>query len=125
MRQREWLEFITIPASGSVVVAHDLPLSRIFQFESDVKKEDVKPGEEYSIGLNEGYVGTMWWCWGDLEGDLKEKRFSEWRKGWEGYNLGGVEKPGKDEEGCVVGENPEELWVENRTDGRVLIAFVE
>lgn len=55
-------------------------------------------GEEYSIALSGGYLGTMWWCWGDLEGDSKERRFSEWRKGWERYNLGGIEKPGKDEE---------------------------
>lgn len=120
------MNFITIPALGTIVVAHDLPLSRIFQFESDVTRESVRSGEEYSIALNEGYVGTMWWCWGDLEGeDLKEKRFSEWRKGWDRYNLGGVEKPGKDEEGWVVVEDLEELWIEDHTDGRVLITFVE
>lgn len=28
-------------------------------------------------------------------------------------------------EGWVVGEDPEELWVEDHTDGRVLIMFVE
>lgn len=88
----------------------------------------MKPGEEYSIGLSEGYVGTMWWCWGDLEGDLRKKKSSGWKKGWDGYNLGGVEKPrgrdeGDEEAGWVVRENPEELWVEDRTNGRVLLTF--
>lgn len=113
------------------MVSHDLPLSRIFQYESDLAREDIKPGEEYSIRLDPGYVGTMWWCWGDLEGDLKGKKFSEWRKGWEGWNFG-VEELEKDvieREGWVVGEDPEELWVEDRTvgdkNGRVVITFVE
>lgn len=25
------------------------------------------PGEEYSIALSGGYVGTMWLCWGGSE----------------------------------------------------------
>ena len=135
MRHRPWLQFITIPAAAAaappVVISHDLPLSRIFQFESDLRKEDVKPGEEYSIRLDPRYVGTMWWCWGDLEGDLKEKKFSEWRKGWEGWNFG-VDEPEKElveREGWVVGEDLEELWLEDRTagddDGRVVFKFVE
>lgn len=135
MRHREWLQFVTIPAASAaqptLTISHDLPLSRIFQFEPDLSKEDIKPGESYSIRLDPGYVGTMWWCWGDLEGDLKEKSFSEWRKGWDGYNFG-VDEPGKDvvdREGWVVGEDPEELWVEDRTagdgDGRVVMTFVE
>ncbi len=139
MRHRPWLQFITIPADDAVaaaaaapvVISHDLPLSRIFQFESDLSKEDIKPGEEYSIQLDPGYVGTMWWCWGDLEGDLKGKKFSEWRKGWDGWNFG-VEEPGKElveKEGWVVGEDPEQLWVEDRTagddEGRVVFKFVE
>lgn len=126
------MQFITIPSSGSVVVvSHDLPLSRIFKYESDLTKEDIKPGEEYSIRLDQRYVGVMWWCWGDLEGDLKEKKLSEWRKGWEGWNAGveELEKDVVEKEGWVVGEDPEELWVEDRTvgdkDGRVVIKFVE
>ena len=76
-------------------------------------------------------MGTMWWCWGDLEGDLKGKKFSEWRKGWEGWNFGvkELEKDVVEREGWVVGEDPEELWVEDRTvggkDGRVVITFVK
>lgn len=143
MRQRPWLQFITIPAADAdadadpvLVISHDLPLSRIFKFESDLRKEDIKPGEEYSIGLDPAYVGTMWWCWGDLNGDLKDRKFSEWRKGWEGWNFGGgVEKPEKElveKEEWVVGEDPEQLWVEDRTagagddnTGRVVFKFVE
>lgn len=62
---------------------------------------------------------------------MEGKKFSEWRKGWEGWNFG-VEELGKDvveREGWVVGEDPEELWIEDRTvgdkDGRVVVTFVE
>lgn len=73
-------------------------------------------------------MGTTWWCWGDLDGDLRGKKFSPWRKGWEGRNVG-VEKPSKEEmdgEGgeWVVGEDLRELWVEGRNDHAVF-QFVE
>lgn len=51
--------------------------------------------------------------------------FRSGERGGEGYNLGGVRKAGKDEEGWVVGEDPGELWAEDRTDGRVLMSLNE
>lgn len=27
-----------------------------------------------------GYIGTTRWCWGDLEGDLKDKPFHGWQR---------------------------------------------
>lgn len=139
MRQREWLHWLTIPAPSPVPVIpdetssppavvqvlHDLPLRRIFQHEYRLSKADVTPGSSYRIGLNDRYVGTMWWCWGDLEGDLRDKKFSQWRKGWEGGNSG-VEKPSDEEmmEEWVVGENVAELWVEGSNEEAVF-QFVE
>lgn len=121
MRQREWLRWLTIPADGTPVqVFHDMPLRRIFQYEDRLGKDDVTPGELYQIGLNDGYVGTMWWCWGDLEGDLRDKKFSERGKGWEGFNQG-VKKPGeeKETEDWISGEYMAELWFEGRNDEAV------
>lgn len=46
MRQSDWLEFAIIPALESVVEAHGLPLLRIVQFVSEVKREDAKPRED-------------------------------------------------------------------------------
>lgn len=46
MRQSDWLEFAIIPVLESVVEAYGLPLLRIVQFGSEVKREDVKPRED-------------------------------------------------------------------------------
>lgn len=116
LREHDWLQFLTIPAEGSVQITHPLPLSRMFKFEKTLKPEDLRPGEQYRLRMYNGYVGTMWWCWGDLEGDLKEKKFSEWRHGWDGWNMGTVEKPEPDvveKEGWVLGGDPVKLWVED------------
>lgn len=42
---------------------------------------------DYSIALNEGHVMVLRGFGGGFE---RDKKFSEWRKGWEGYNLGGL-----------------------------------
>ena len=82
MKERPWVSLLTIPASGSVSVAHPLSLSRIFKYESSLKPGvDVMPGESYTVRMDERFVGSTWWYWGDLEGDLAEKKLSEWRKG--------------------------------------------
>lgn len=137
MRERDWLNWLTIPPASAtgdsdtvavVQVSHPLPLSRIFQREHNLTPDDVIPGERYRIAMSDGYVGTTWWCWGDLNGDLRGKKFSAWQKGWEERNVG-VEKPGKEEmegEGgdWVVGEDLAELWVEGKSDEAVF-QFVE
>lgn len=140
MRECEWLHWLTIPPSSpsrpagsdsapaTVQVAHPLPLSRIFQHEHHLALHDVTPGERYRIAMSDGYVGTPWWCWGDLTGDLRSQKFSAWQKGWQGRNLG-VEKPSAEEmerKGgeWVVGEDVAELWVEGKSDEAVF-RFVE
>lgn len=91
MRERDWLRWLNVPAEGSVRVTHALSMERMFKYEGKLKREDVKAGEMYRLCMDARHVGSMWWCWGDLDGDLKGKRFSEWRRGWDGWNFRGRE----------------------------------
>lgn len=118
-KERPSTHLLTIPPEGEVEVAHDLPLSRVFLHESRLKAEDVV-GETWSLGLNDGFVGTTWWCWGDMNGELKEKRLSDWH---EGMRPESMPKPDVDSE-WVLGCNPVELVFENRTEDSTF-QFVE
>ncbi len=89
LKKREWLHLITIPAEGQVQVTHNQPISRIFRYEKRLTKDDLRPGESYRMQINPGYLGTAWWCWGDLEGDLKDKKFSAWQEGITPAKAGG------------------------------------
>ncbi|KAL8936590.1 MAG: hypothetical protein Q9216_004851 [Gyalolechia sp. 2 TL-2023] len=124
LRERDGLEFLTIPANGQVEVRHDMSIDRMFEHESDRRREDLKPGETYRFRVSSGYLGTKWWCWGDLEGELKDKKLSAWQ---EGINFGKAEKPSPEqieEEGWVLGANPAELAFEDKT-GDIKFEFVD
>ncbi|KAI4189809.1 MAG: hypothetical protein LQ346_005057 [Caloplaca aetnensis] len=124
LKERDWLNFLTIPADGVVQVRHDLPLSRMFRYEDSLTKDDLKAGDTYHFGINSGYLGTTWWCWGDLEGDLKDKKLSAWQ---EGINFEKAEKPTPEQiekEGWVLGANPAELAFEDKT-GSAQFRFVD
>ncbi|KAF2089451.1 hypothetical protein K490DRAFT_63586 [Saccharata proteae CBS 121410] len=123
LKERSRAHFLTIPAGGSVQVRHKMPVSRIFRFPGRLTKEDVHPGEEFRLGLIDGYVGATWWCWGELEGDLKDKKFSAWS---EGSTSAHTKRPTKEmmEEGWVVGENVAELVFEDR-GGAATFRFTE
>jgi len=114
LKQRLPPRLLTIPAEGEVKVTHDLSLSRIFQHEQVLKPQDVV-GEEWRLGIQSGYVGTTWWCWGDLDGDLRDKKLSGWHEGMRSGN--GVQKPSESELDSgewVVGCDPVELVFENQ-----------
>ncbi|KAK7711843.1 hypothetical protein SLS64_005114 [Diaporthe eres] len=102
MRDQPWAHLLTIPAEGSVEVTHDLPVSRLFLHEHKLTRDDVV-GETWRLGLNDGYVGTTWWCWGDLEGDLAGKHLSPWH---EGMRVSPKPEVGED---WVLGLQPMEL----------------
>ncbi|KAI4118162.1 MAG: hypothetical protein LQ338_007451 [Usnochroma carphineum] len=124
LRERDWLDFLTIPADGEVQIRHDLPISRMFRYEDSLTSTDLKPGETYRFHINPDYLGTTWWCWGDLEGDLKDKKFSAWQ---EGINFEKAEKPSPEqveEEGWILGANPAELAFEDKT-GDAEFVFVD
>lgn len=63
------------------------------------------------IGPSAGALGTFWWRWGDLEGDLAGKKFrgDEW---FEGEGVGGDQGG----EGSQVLERCEEGWVESEDE---------
>lgn len=73
------LELLTVPGDGSAVtVTHQLAWERIFRYEEKLSKGDVKPGEKYRMGLSTKFIHTGWWCFGDLQADLKDKKFCTW-----------------------------------------------
>ncbi|USW53398.1 hypothetical protein Slin15195_G067170 [Septoria linicola] len=112
LKERPGTHLLTIPAQGEFVVKHAVPLARIFKFEERLKPEDLVD-EVWKFQLRDGFVGTSWWCWGDLEGELKEKRLSAWH---EGLRAEIMPKPDVDNEAWVFGCNPIELIFEDRTE---------
>lgn len=87
-------DFITIPPAGrgkqgeekaEVVVRHLLPQDDLRFHRTDGAREMVspEPGEKYIVAPSAGGLGTFWWRWGDLQGDLAGKMFQadEW---WDG-----------------------------------------
>lgn len=78
------MHFETIPPSGSLplVIKHDLPLSRIFKNSSGPKtSQEVQPGETFRVRMDpKRLFWTGWWTFGDLEQELKEKKFAEWER---------------------------------------------
>ena len=116
LRKRDWLHFITIPAEGQVQITHNLPISRIFRYEDRLSKDDLRSGESYRMRINPGYLGTTWWCWGDLEGNLMDKKLSAWQ---EGITLDRAEKPKPEEierDGWILGENNAELTFDDQSN---------
>lgn len=73
-----------------MVVQHRLPVEKLqfWQKRDDGYRDEAKPerGEKWVVGPSEGGLGTFWWRWGDLEGDLKGKHFrnDEWFDGEKG-----------------------------------------
>ncbi|KAI3337148.1 hypothetical protein HD806DRAFT_29219 [Xylariaceae sp. AK1471] len=117
--------FITIPGDESTVtVTHTLNWERIFKYEGKHAKDDLVPGEKFDIGTRKDYLGTMWWCWGDLETDLKDKKLHVWHPG----PFAG-DKPNDDfvwEGNWVLGEAPMLLdWQDVTKDGRASFEVVE
>ncbi|OTA99590.1 hypothetical protein M426DRAFT_16266 [Hypoxylon sp. CI-4A] len=73
---------ITVPGDGSWVnITHKLSWDRIFKYEEKRTKADLEVGEKFVISINKGYLGTLWWCWGGLEDELKGKRLHAWCRG--------------------------------------------
>lgn len=58
-------------------------------------------GERFTIGPSERGLGTFWWRWGDLEGDLAEKKFRavHWFDGDTSQGMPGREEDWLENEG--------------------------
>ena len=86
--RRSW-DFLTVPSAESgqeVVISHLLPLES-FSFWNragpDAGPVQPEKGEKFVICPSAGALGTFWWRWGDLDGDLAKKMFraDEWFDG--------------------------------------------
>lgn len=104
----------SLESGDEVVVEHRLPVEK-FQFwkkREDGYRDEVRPekGEKWLLGPSEGGLGTFWWRWGDLEGDLQgmELRNEKWWDGGKGHEDG-------DGDGNGEGDKGEEgkKWVES------------
>lgn len=75
------LDFITIPASGELVIKHEIPPKLI-------AKAEIEKGESYRVAFTHVYLGTTWWMFGDMQ--------DEWVKGVR-FVRGGHEQNGREE----------------------------
>jgi len=110
LKKRVPLRLLTIPADGEVVIAHDLPLARMFEHEGRLKPADVAD-ETWRLKIAGGAIGTSWWCWGGLDGELRDKRLCVWREGLQHQTT-----PKPTDEDWVVGRDPMELVFEDKTE---------
>jgi len=136
LRKVTFMHFATIPAKGQgvLMVKYNLTLERLFKFQDypgTLKREDVKPGDKFQLRMsNVNMIG--WWAFGDLQGDLKEKKFVG---DWETPNADGKfdtlvegEKSNVEmmkQDGWVFSEKRQDLNMTTDTDEGVVIEFVE
>lgn len=97
LKEMEWTDFFTIPASGSVQIKHALPLERML-LHSLLTTADLQPGMRYRVWMKQRFLERIHHTyWGDLEGDLKEKKLSNYESlGWDndGSEYLGIEGDG-------------------------------
>ena len=103
---RESWDFITVPPDGrEITVKHFLPREVLRFYRQGSAEGDAQPekGEVFVIGPSANALGTFWWRWGDLNGDLADKKFrsDDW---YDGKNDG-------DNMELAVGK--EGLWLES------------
>lgn len=115
-----------------LIVKHDLPLERIFRQDRTLKPADIKPGEKFRVTMTPLRLGWVtWWAFGDVEGDLKGKKFARWqlpdeKEGWTDLNVSEKE-PDIDRlqaEGWVFSERLDKLKISGNSDDAVF-EFVE
>lgn len=105
------LEWTTIPNIREAEVTHELSIARLFAHADTVEGGELQIGERFQMHMSDGYIGTSWWCWGDLESDLKNKPFHAWQKG---INLLDASFPA-DPDNWALGEDPSELKFEDHS----------
>lgn len=125
LRDWPWLTWLTIPAKGKgvVQVTHELPLRRMFKYESKLTPDNLKPGEMYRLHIEPGQLGAWWWFWGDLDGDLKGKKFGERPAASDDSPKGADAEKSEDKEGWILSEDPNQLWFQDT--GETAFMFVE
>ncbi|KAL8951563.1 MAG: hypothetical protein Q9222_002473 [Ikaeria aurantiellina] len=130
---REDSDFITIPSLKSgeeVTVRHKVPVSSLhfWKKKDDGYREEVKPeqGEIWRVGHSEGGLGTFWWAWGDLEGELRDKKFGndEWFDEEEGRSLDDEEKEAGKGEDWVYPEKENGFGLTVEVENQAEVTFV-
>ncbi|KAJ6465489.1 hypothetical protein C8R47DRAFT_1224362 [Mycena vitilis] len=76
----DWMNFITIPASGSTRLELPLPLEEILSETHTVKHEDLKPGMRYRVWMKQDVLSAIgrYSYWGDLAKELQDKKLSSY-----------------------------------------------
>ena len=97
------------PDGREIVVEHFLPQEELRFYKQGGGEGDAQPerGERFVIGPSANALGTFWWRWGDLNGDLADKKFQsdDW---FDGKDDGGDQELAVAEEGLWLkseGEN--------------------
>ncbi|OOF94031.1 hypothetical protein ASPCADRAFT_131666 [Aspergillus carbonarius ITEM 5010] len=109
--------FVTLPGSGeAVVITHEITTARLFE-RSDLRPEDIQSGEEFQLCVSRQGRRMEWWCWGDLEGDLRGKNLHPWVQGEDSANTWHPKPSPEEIEGQnhVLGGDPEKLLVEDES----------
>lgn len=81
LREQPWMHFETIPpkGQGALVIKHNISLYRLFKNSHRLKAADVQKGEKFRISMYpKRAFRSGWWTFGDMDGDLKGKKFAQW-----------------------------------------------
>lgn len=136
LRKRS-INFFTLPGDSSqeAAVNHHIDWERLFRHSDRAtpglynvtSKSQLKRGERFEIRVNEKRrVSVLWWCFGDLNTDLKDKRFHSWILD----KYGDGSPPDEDflrKGNWVLGEDPEKSSLEIRMvpGGNSVVEIVE
>ncbi|OJZ83053.1 hypothetical protein ASPFODRAFT_306366 [Aspergillus luchuensis CBS 106.47] len=116
---------LTIPADGTgIVVPYEISFDRLFKH-STLRPEDITPGEEFEIKVNHGRCEVLWWCWGDVEGELKGKNLHTWSQGGN-YLCSLDDRPSEleiREKNYILGGDVDKFKVEDQT-GPIAIRMI-
>ncbi|KAJ4294310.1 hypothetical protein N0V90_008000 [Kalmusia sp. IMI 367209] len=116
LRMRPRAEFLTIPAQNTekeAMITHMVTPERLFAYADGKTPDYLIVGEKYQASLSDGYVGAIWWCWGDLEDDLKERKLHAFAKGVSAlYHGDDPDVEGLEKEGWTFGEKLPQLKFE-------------
>lgn len=138
--ERDYLRFETVPGKDDqggdgLTITHSLSLDRLFSY-SNLRKGSVQPGEKFALRMNPKKLRSLdvWWTWGDLEADLKGKKFTGWEVPDEHGEIRNLE-PGEEvpdvegmkREGWVFTEYLDDLvlHIEEGEGEEVVVVFVE
>ena len=135
LRERTWTRFETVPpiGQGALVIKHDISLDRLFMLSHYLKAADVQPGEKFRINMNPKRAFRCgWWAFGDMDGDLKEKKFADWSLPGENGRISnlmpGEERPDvvqMEKDGWVFSRNEDLEFTEDDAGHEVVIEFVK